>query len=82
MYTILRIHKFNIYIYINIYVNIEITNIYLFLKYDVLHEDINIYLIAKMVQYSNTVRTHLVLNHKAKCVRQKTFCFPPGPLKS
>ena len=53
MLTILRIYKFNIYI--DIYVNAEITNICLFSKYEVLHEESNIALTAKMVQQNNVL---------------------------
>ena len=47
----------------------------LFLIYEVLHEGINIDLSTKMIQHNNALRTHLVLNHKAKGLSQRPFSF-------
>ena len=57
------------------YVNAEIKNICLFWKYEELNEDININLTAKMVQHKNVLRTHLLLNLKAKGLLQRFFAF-------
>ena len=64
MCIILRLHKFNIYI--NIYINAGIPNNCLFLKYEVFHEELKIDLTTKIVQYNNTLHTHMVINHKTK----------------
>ena len=39
--------------------------------YEVLHDDINIDLSAKIIQHKNAVRTHLVLNNKAKVLPRR-----------
>ena len=40
--------------------------------YEVLHDNINIDLSAKIIQHKNEVRTHLVLNNKAKVLPRRT----------
>ena len=43
--------------------------------YEVLHEDINIDSRAEMIKHEDALRTHLVLNHKAKVLPRSSFTF-------